>query len=93
MGYLKNNNYQNQNRDINNSLNQMGNTFNDIRTSIPHIYIGKDGLSTKKTENIRKEEDKYEKWINKSRNIGFLIAVSLVVIYAAYRIIKLVIGG
>lgn len=42
---------QNQMGNLGNQFEQIGNTFQDIRSNIPHLYISKQGISTDQAQN------------------------------------------
>ena len=100
MTYLNQN--KNRRTDIGSSLNEIGNTFSQIRSNMPRIIIGNQGISTntQKVQNnqpisprIAPLNDKKTGFDpSKIFNYAFWVMIGLVFGYAAYRLIMMFIG-
>ena len=92
--------------DIGSSLNEIGNTFGDIRQNMPHIVIGGNKIGTDKPNRNQVPEIKpyspnpyahnsglQAPYDNKYVNYAFYIVIALVIGYAAYRLLMMFISG
>jgi hypothetical protein len=69
---------------ISSQINQMGNTFKNMRNNIPHIKIGKDSTGNKGVSDFFTPQQ--EEILNKIKSYGIILIIAIVVGYAIFRI-------